>query len=250
MDVTDVVVLVVLATLVVLIGVELVAPARTFEEVRGWRRKCLAFVVMILALVAAIPFLMEDVIADVKLVHGDRLGIVGGAVVGIVVSELLVYWAHRLHHTVPFLWRWVHQLHHSAERVDVFGAAYFHPFEIIEGTVVGIILFNVVLGLSPEAALIAGAWQPLNALFQHGNFKTPVWLGYFIQRPEAHLVHHERGIHGFNYANLPLWDLVFGTFRNPHDWHAVAGFYTGASQRTWEMLIGRDISRDPARTEA
>lgn len=247
MDVTGVVIIGVLATLVVLIGVELVAPARRFEEVRGWRLKCLAFVVLVLAIAGSIPFVLAEVIDDVKLVSGDRLGIAGGAVVGIVVSELLVYWAHRLHHTVPFLWRWVHQLHHSAERVDVFGAAYFHPFEIIEGTVVGVVLFNVVLGLSPEAALIAGAWQPLNGMFQHGNFRTPVWLGYLIQRPEAHGVHHERGVHGFNYANLSLWDLVFGTFRNPREWDAVAGFYPGASRRTWEMLIGRDISREVPR---
>ncbi|HVK88449.1 MAG TPA: sterol desaturase family protein [Kofleriaceae bacterium] len=247
MDVTGVVIIGVLSTLVVLIGVELVAPARRFEEVRGWRAKCLVFVVLVLAIAGSIPFVLADVIDDVKLVSGDRLGIAGGAVVGIIVSELLVYWAHRLHHTVPFLWRWVHQLHHSAERVDVFGAAYFHPFEIIEGTVVGVVLFNVVLGLSPEAAVIAGAWQPFNALFQHGNFKTPVWIGYLIQRPEAHGVHHERGVHGFNYANLPLWDLVFGTFKNPREWDAVAGFYPGASRRTWEMLIGRDISREAPR---
>lgn len=246
MDVTDVAIAGVMGTLSLLIAIEWFAPARTFVEVRGWRLKCMAFVVVVLALAGSIPFAMAELIDDVKLLPGDRLGLAGGTVVGILVSELLVYWAHRLHHTVPFLWRWVHQLHHSAERVDVFGAAYFHPFEIIEGTVVGVILFNVVLGLSPEAAVLAGVWQPFNGLFQHGNFRTPVWLGYLIQRPEAHGVHHERGIHGFNYANLPLWDIVFGTFRNPREWQAVAGFYPGASQRTWEMLIGRDISRDDA----
>src|SRR5690349_1374676 len=111
MDVTGVVIIGVLATLVVLIGVELVAPARRFEEVRGWRAKCLAFVVLVLALAGSIPFVLAELIDGVKLMPGDRLGIAGGAVVGIVVSELLVYWAHRLHHTVPFLWRWVHQLH-------------------------------------------------------------------------------------------------------------------------------------------
>jgi sterol desaturase/sphingolipid hydroxylase (fatty acid hydroxylase superfamily) len=189
------------------------------------------------------------VIERVKLLPGDRLGLVGGTLVGILVSELLVYWAHRLHHRVRFLWRWVHQLHHSAERMDVFGAAYFHPFEILEGNVVGVLLFYVVLGLTPEAAVLSTIWQAFNGIFQHGNIRTPVWLGYFIQRPEAHGVHHERGVHAYNYANLPLWDIVFGTFRNPRSWDGLAGFYSGSSKPTLRMLLGEDISGDqPARS--
>jgi sterol desaturase/sphingolipid hydroxylase (fatty acid hydroxylase superfamily) len=228
--------------LALLVAMESSRPARTFEVVRGWRLKCVVFMVMVNTISAATPFVMAPVIEDVRLLPGHRLGLVGGTLVGIFLSELLIYWVHRLHHRIPFLWRWVHQLHHAAERVDVFGSAYFHPFEILEGTVVGVVFFNVVLGLTPEAALLSALWQPFTAVFQHGNIKTPVWLGYFIQRPEAHCVHHERGIHGFNYANLSLWDIVFGTFRNPPAWQGTAGFYSGASNQTLDMLLGRDIS--------
>ena len=237
-------VIVLFTMLAVLIAAERLRPVRVFEEVPGWRLKCLAFIPIVVGLAASIPYLMAGLIESFKLLPGERLGIVGGALVGIVVSELVVYWAHRLHHRVPFLWRWIHQLHHSAERVDVFGAAYFHPFEIIEGTVVGVLIFNVVLGLAPEAAFFAAAWQAFNGIFQHGNIRTPTWLGYFIQRPEAHALHHERGVHGFNYANLPLWDILFGTFRNPVAWQGTAGFYPGASRQTLRMLLGRDISRE------
>jgi sterol desaturase/sphingolipid hydroxylase (fatty acid hydroxylase superfamily) len=59
-------------------------------------------------------------------------------------------------------------------------------------------------------------------------------------------VHHERGVHAFNYSDLPLWDMVFGTFRNPETWDGEAGFYGGASSRIGEMLIGRDVSEPPA----
>ncbi len=228
--------------LALLVAMELRRPARLFEEVPGWRLKCLAFMVMVNTLSALTPFVLAPLFADLRFLPGDRLGIVGGTFVGIFLSELLVYWVHRLHHRIPFLWRWVHQLHHAAERVDVFGSAYFHPFEILEGTVVGLVFFNVVLGLSPEAAFLSALWQPFTAVFQHGNIRTPVWLGYFVQRPEAHCVHHERGIHGFNYANLSLWDIVFGTFRNPPAWEGTAGFYSGATKQTLDMLLGRDIS--------
>jgi len=40
-------------------------------------------------------------------------------------------------------------------------------------------------------------------------------MGYFIQRPEAHCVHHRLGFHYHNFADLSLWDMLFGTFRNP-----------------------------------
>jgi sterol desaturase/sphingolipid hydroxylase (fatty acid hydroxylase superfamily) len=240
-------VVVLFAMLCVLIVVERIRPVRAFEEVPGWRLKCLAFIPVVVGIAAAIPYLMAGLIEDVRLLPGDRLGILGGTLVGIVVSEFVVYWVHRLHHRVPFLWRWIHQLHHSAERVDVYGAAYFHPFEIIEGTVVGVLMFNLVLGLAPEAAFLAAAWQAFNGVFQHGNIATPTWLGYLVQRPEAHAVHHERGVHDFNYANLPLWDILFGTFRNPVAWHGIAGFYSGASKQTLRMLCGRDIGGEVSR---
>jgi len=86
-------------------------------------------------------------------------------------------------------------------------------------------------------------WQGFNGVFQHGNIKTPTWLGYIIQRPEQHGIHHQRGVHGYNYANLPLWDILFGTFRNPEAWEGLAGFYSGSSKPTVRMLLGRDVSR-------
>lgn len=245
MSVGTIAALVILGTLASLLIIEWRRPARRFEEVRGWQLKCLLFAPMILGVAGATQWLLSGVAADLQLLPGRRLGLVGGTICGILVSELVVYWAHRLHHRVTFLWRWIHQLHHSAERVDVFGAAYFHPFEILEGAVVGFFLLYVVLGLPLDAVTLVGVWQAFNGLFQHGNMKTPTWLGYFIQRPEQHGLHHQRDVHGFNYANLPLWDLIFGTFRNPRAWEGVAGFYHGASQQTLRLLLGRDVSRAP-----
>lgn len=82
-------------------------------------------------------------------------------------------------------------------------------------------------------------------IFQHANLRTPRWLGYFIQRPESHAIHHQRGVHAFNYADLPLWDMVFGTFHNPEvgrQQKPLQGFYDGASARIGSMLMFRDVS--------
>jgi sterol desaturase/sphingolipid hydroxylase (fatty acid hydroxylase superfamily) len=36
-----------------------------------------------------------------------------------------------------------------------------------------------------------------------------------IPLPESHCLHCEYGIHGRNYGDLPIWDMIFGTFHNP-----------------------------------
>jgi len=74
------------------------------------------------------------------------------------------------------------------------------------------------------------------------SFRTPRWLGYIIQRPESHSVHHGKNIHRYNYSDLPLWDIVFGTFRNPESFQKEHGFYPGSSERLVEMLTFRDVT--------
>ena len=78
------------------------------------------------------------------------------------------------------------------------------------------------------------------------SLRTPRWLGYIIQRPESHSVHHGKGLHRYNYSDLPLWDIVFGTFRNPEGFQSEHGFYQGASARIPEMLAFRDVSTPDA----
>lgn len=140
----------------------------------------------------------------------------GGAIVGILIYELLHYWYHRGVHRWDVLWRLVgRQMHHSAERVDAFGAYFGHPLDLAVFTSIAVLVLYAVLGLSPEAAGTAAAFLSLNAVFQHTDISTPRWLGYLIQRPESHRVHRGWGVHWFDYSDLPLWDIVFGTFRNP-----------------------------------
>lgn len=35
--------------------------------------------------------------------------------------------------------------------------------------------------------------------------------------PEIHCVHHQEGLHSYNFSGLPVWDMLFGTFRNPRE---------------------------------
>jgi sterol desaturase/sphingolipid hydroxylase (fatty acid hydroxylase superfamily) len=231
---------------VILIAAERLWPARPLPRVRAWRiLGVLAFAVTGVVASSA-PLLYQEFVEKHRLVDLSRLGLPAGTLLALLATELAGYWFHRLRHT-RLLWP-IHQLHHSAERLDVFGSAYFHPLDIAGESFVGAVASTMLLGVSPEAAALAGLVSVGLSLFQHTNVRTPRWLGYVVQRPESHSVHHARGVHAFNYADLPIWDMVFGTFRNPQRFEAEAGFYDGASRRVGAMLLGRDVTRRP-RTE-
>jgi sterol desaturase/sphingolipid hydroxylase (fatty acid hydroxylase superfamily) len=239
----DLVMLAVLVSYVAFIVLDFVRPARTFTKVRFWRLKGLAFFVISMGLGMVLPFLWAGFVERNALLNLSGLGTLGGAAIGFVVMQLFAYWWHRLMHNVGPLWRWFHQTHHSAERLDVFGASYFHPLDILGFAFLQSAVPYLVFGVRGEAAMLAGVVGTFYAFFQHTNVRTPRWLGYLIQRPESHSVHHARGVHRFNYADLPLWDLMFGTFRNPPAFEAEAGFWDGASRRLGALLIGRDVAQ-------
>jgi sterol desaturase/sphingolipid hydroxylase (fatty acid hydroxylase superfamily) len=229
------------ASFVVALILERLFRARPLPKVRGWLWKGLVFFVFTGFVNSLIPVLVAKVVGNHALLHLAGLGTVAGAVVGFLVSDFVGYWIHRLMHRVPRLWRWTHQMHHSAERMDLAGLSYAHPFDIF--LVFGLTgLATGLLGLTPAAGALAGFLGFFTAVIQHANIRSPRWLGYIIMRPEQHGLHHGRGIHAYNYGNFSLWDMMFGTFRNPASFPEQYGFWDGASARMGKMLVGRDVS--------
>ena len=92
-----------------------------------------------------------------------------------------------------------------------------------------------MLGVTAEtAALSSGVLLCLQTI-QHTNIRTPELLGYFIVRPENHMLHHARNEHRSNYADLPLIDLIFGSLRCKKGEPPEVGFWDGAS-RDYELF--------------
>jgi len=229
------------------IAYEAIRPARKdLPRVAWWRTKGIVFFVLTAVISSVLPFVWADFVAKHALLNLSGLGTVAGAAAGYVVFQLVGYWWHRLQHTSSFIWRWSHQMHHSAERVDTFGAFWFHPTDMVGWTFVSSFALTVVVGLSAEATTAVLLAVTLLSIFQHANIKTPRWLGYFVQRPESHSWHHARDRHRDNYADLPLFDIVFGTFDNPRDFAPSNGFYDGASLRLADMLLFRDVAKPGA----
>lgn len=233
-----------------LVLAELAAPAREFPRMRGWRIKGVVCFVGYLAIATLTPAAVSGWLGRFQLFDLTHLNLVAGTLVGVLALELVSYGWHRALHRVPFLWRWFHQMHHSAERMDVFGAFLFHPFDVVGFSLMGSFALVLLVGLSPVAAGLANVIVFAAVVLGHTNIRTPRWLGYIVQRPENHAVHHQRGLHAYNYADFSIIDMLFGTFRNPEVWQEKAGFYDGGSERVLDMLLGRDISSAASGGEA
>jgi sterol desaturase/sphingolipid hydroxylase (fatty acid hydroxylase superfamily) len=172
----------------------------------------------------------------------SRLGLLGGAVLGYVVITFIYYWWHRARHESDFLWRWLHQFHHSPQRIEIITSFYKHPLELVANGILSSLIVYRLVGLDVKTATLAVTLTGVAELFYHWNVRTPYWIGFLIQRPESHLVHHQQGLHAFNYGDLPLWDMLFGTFRNPRAWNAECGFGDDRELRVGDLLLGRDVN--------
>ena len=239
----DPVSLVILSMYALLFLWESIFPGRKLPKVKWWVARGIFAFAFYFYLSSYLPLLYDSFLAPYQWIDLSYLGPVQGGFVGVLLYEFGIFVWHRALHTNHFLWRTFHQMHHSAERLDIPGAFYFSPMDMIGFTVLGSLCFTLIVGLSPQAVTVVLLSINFLGIFQHANIRTPQWLGYIVQRPESHSLHHGRGIHKYNYSDLPLFDILFGTFRNPKDFQEETGFYDGASRRVWEMLRFKDVSK-------
>src|SRR5438105_3968201 len=137
------------------------------------------------------------------------------AVEVILLSDLFMYWGHRLQHRVGFLWRF-HAVHHSTEHLDWLAANREHPLDSIY--TVGIInLPAFIIGFPLETLAGFIAFRGIWAIYIHSNVRLRIGpLRMLIGSPELHHWHHDRDRAAGNYANIsPLMDILFGTYRCP-----------------------------------
>jgi sterol desaturase/sphingolipid hydroxylase (fatty acid hydroxylase superfamily) len=243
--------LVVFGTALVMIAVEVTRPGRSWPQVAGWWTRAALLNGVQVGSVYIAGLAWDRWFSQYRPWSADGLGVAGGAIVGYLTITFFYYWWHRWRHEIDFLWRWFHQVHHSPARIEIITSFYKHPFEILINSVISSAIVYLVVGLGPQAAAYAVLVTGLAELFYHWNVRTPYWLGFLVQRPESHCVHHQQGVHSYNYADLPLWDMLFGTFRNPRRFEAGCGFGGDQEHRLLEMLAGIDInSARPAEKDA
>jgi sterol desaturase/sphingolipid hydroxylase (fatty acid hydroxylase superfamily) len=118
---------------------------------------------------------------------------------------------------------------------------YKHPVEIAADSILAAFLIYCVFGGSAEAGAWTSFFGATGEYFYHSNIRTPKWLGYFIQRPEHHSIHHELDVHSYNFGDITLWDKLFGTFKEAEEFAPRCGFPDSNEERLTEMLCFKDV---------
>ena len=200
-----------------LIILERIYPDRVLPHVKGWWTRVLLINVMQFAIVL-IGMSTWDVWFKSHqgyMMEGLPDFVLG--FLGYLCITFVFYWWHRVRHDSYLLWVVFHQLHHSASRLETITSFYKHPLEIMVNSLFMGSLSYLIMGLNFEAVAWTILYSSIGEYIYHMNIKTAHWMGYFFQRPEMHKIHHQEGVHYNNFSDLPLWDMLFGTYENPKE---------------------------------
>lgn len=139
-------------------------------------------------------------------------------VILLAISDFFYYWAHRLCHEVPFLWRF-HSVHHSAHRISVLNASRVHPGDLVFRRIIPMLLTLQLTGASPTAVLIVGVIGSVLGTITHMNVDFEFGaLNLFIGTNQVHRWHHSTVYEeAKNFGLTMAWDHLFGTYFFPKD---------------------------------
>ena len=139
-------------------------------------------------------------------------------ILSVALVDMTTYWFHRMAHRIPLLWR-LHRIHHSDTSVDASTALRAHPIEVLvfgTSNIVAAGLFGLdFIGLGLYFLIVIPVF-----LLQHTNVQFPRWIdtafGWIFVTPGYHKVHHEQNQYytDSNYADIFVWDRLFGTYRS------------------------------------
>lgn len=149
----------------------------------------------------------------------------------VVLLDLGEYWRHRLQHRLPWWWA-LHSLHHDQRQMTLWSDDRNHVLDDVlasvwSGTAA------LLIGVEPQqyplvmiAVRLIESLSHTNARLRFGRIGTALVVG-----PQYHRLHHAIDhaeppfdrTHGCNFAViLPLWDVIFGTWRRAEA--GLAGF--------------------------
>jgi sterol desaturase/sphingolipid hydroxylase (fatty acid hydroxylase superfamily) len=162
--------------------------------------------------------------------------------IAFLIYSLLDYWDHRIAH-MRVLWP-LHRFHHAADEFYIFTSNRVHPADV-SGTFI-MIGPLVLLGVAPDVLVAVGVFRMYIGWVQHS--KIPGDLGWFgrwvIYSPVGHRMHHallNDSEPACNFALVPLWDRLFGTWRGGGSQQSVVGVSTPYRHGAWFF---HDLWRD------
>jgi sterol desaturase/sphingolipid hydroxylase (fatty acid hydroxylase superfamily) len=154
------------------------------------------------------------------------------ALIPFAMTDLSLYWTHRLFHRYGMLWR-AHRLHHAPPVLTPLTAFRFWPQEqvvhigcgaFMNGFGLGIVATAFGAQVSPLTLLgvnvFSVVWNLAFSHLRHSHIAMsfPRWLSFILVSPHMHQAHHsaDAAQHDTNFATVfALWDWLFGTLYLP-----------------------------------
>ncbi len=179
--------------------------------------------------------------------------------VQIVLFDLGYWIGHRIMHEIPLLWEF-HKPHHAAEVLTPATAARAHPVEdLLQSNFIAAALgvgYGFLVFAFGETAQPLTLFQTNIVFFiyfltifhlRHSHVWLPIkgWLGYIIQSPAHHQIHHstEPRHYGKNLGfSLSFWDWLFGTLYVPNEKEELE---FGLGHESAEFATVRDLFLKP-----
>jgi len=237
--------LVIVSTLIFLV-LERVFPGRELPHSRGWYVRAIFVNLVQLLITLATARLWIELFGDLSLFKlADWNSPLLEGFVGWFIGTFFFYWWHRLRHAKGW-WLVFHQIHHSPSRIELVTSFYKHPIEILSDAILSALVLYPLLGCSLLGAFWYNFFAGTGEYFYHANVRTPHWLRCLIQTPELHSVHHQFDVHKYNFSDIPLWDRMFGTYKDTTDFVDRCGFPTGAEEKLIPMLAFKDVYYEDA----
>ena len=222
---------------------ERLMPGRRLPNSGGWYIRAISLNLCQLLIVILAAYSWEVWLRGVSLLSiSELMPAYAQGLLSWFMGTFVFYWWHRARHRSRILWLGLHQIHHSASRIELLTSFYKHPLEIASNSIIISVILFALLGASSEAAAWFNLFAASGEIFYHTNLKTPRWIGYFMQRPEHHSIHHKFGVHDQNYGDITWWDRLFGTFKDTNDFSERCGYKAGREQQLVAMLAFKDVN--------
>lgn len=135
-------------------------------------------------------------------------------IVGVLlVFELLYYGMHRWLHR-PAMFRWVHGTHHKVRYPEALDGMYINPAEALAALTLLFVSMYLFAPLSVVSFLVIALIHAWANIANHTSLVFPHpalgWLNSWVIRHD----HHHWKDQDKNFSSiLPVWDLLFGTYK-------------------------------------
>ena len=230
----------ILATIFFLI-IERLKPGRKLPKIKNWYYQAILINLVQLLITLATARLWIEIFGEISLfkICNWQSQILQGLFAWFI-GTFFFYWWHRVRHLKGF-WLIFHQIHHSPSRIEAITSFYKHPIEILSDAILSALILYPLLGCSMMGAFWYNCFAGIGEYLYHSNIKTPKWFRYFIQTPELHSIHHQFGVHKYNFGDIPIWDRIFGTYKDTTEFAERCGFPKNAENKLKEMLLFKDV---------